>query len=604
VPDKLSISDRLTAREKLRTVPLLGVLAAMTAGIAAGLHLGRVPLYVWAACCVICAAAAWWSAATGRAELSATVGSGGSKRAFRRGRAGGGFGNFSDFGGAMAGVYTTLAVAFFGAGLARLHTPVAVVPQGERVWLRMAIDDAPTYREGRRSAQATGRVTEWQPDNLTAGTPSGGWLRGGDRLLVSIDTMWSLAAGDRVTFRGYVNPVDGENGDGAATEREASAKQSHTSSYGRLMRARGYVGRTYISQYSRPSTTPTATRSPRAWAKRLQSAATERLMRLGAEWNQTAVAKGDGSAQAGVAIGGGDRRPTATGEIVEAIAVAAAMTTGDRGGLTPKLRRAYSRTGASHLLAVSGLHVGIVFMIINALLYLMPLVRGGHIAKNMLAAAAVWGYAAMTGLSPSATRAAFMFTGAQAALATSRARNPANVMCATALVMLAVKPGLVGDISFQLSFVAVAAILAWFGPLYRLVAGRSRVANVLWGMLIVGFVASTATLPLVSHTFGVFSPVGVVLNPIVVTTAHLTVAASLVWIAVPWDIWEPVFRWLVVGPAWLQNRTVELVGAVPGAAVEWTMPLWAVWATYAAMAALTAWYHLAPRRREPFRLPR
>jgi len=190
------------------------------------------------------------------------------------------------------------------------------------------------------------------------------------------------------------------------------------------------------------------------------------------------------------------------------------------------------------------------------------------------------------------------------ALAASRARSPANVMCATALVMLAARPSLVADISFQLSFVAVAAIMAWFGPVYRLAAGRVRVLNALWATLVVGFVASTATIPLVSRTFGVFSPVGVVLNPLVITTAHLAVAASLVWIAAPLPALEPLFRWLVGGPAWLQNRAIELVAAVPGAAIEWRMPLWMMWTLYALMAAATAWYHLSPRRREPFRLPR
>ena len=350
------------------------------------------------------------------------------------------------------------------------------------------------------------------------------------------------------------------------------------------MSARGYVGRTYISQYSRPVASPGKNRNLSSFAKKMQSAATARLHRLNPPTTEAET-----------------ESHTA---LRNAIAVATAMTTGDRTGITPQLRRSYSRTGASHLLAVSGLHVGIVFLVINILLYLLPLARGGHIVKNIVAATTVWLYAALTGLSPSATRAAFMFTGAQAALAMSRTRSAANIMCGTALVMLAVKPGLAFDISFQLSFIAVAAILAWFSPLYRLVESRWRGLNALWATLIVGLVASTATLPLVSHTFGVFSPAGIVLNPIVILSAHLVVVFSLIWITAPIPLLEPVFRWLVGGPAWLQNTITGSVARVPGVAVEWTMPLWMVFAVYAAMIIFTAWLASRPQKVEKFTLLR
>ena len=76
------------------------------------------------------------------------------------------------------------------------------------------------------------------------------------------------------------------------------------------------------------------------------------------------------------------------------------MTAGDRSGLTPELRTAYSRSGLSHLLAVSGLHTGIVFVLINLLLWWLPLLRRGHLLRNLLAAAAVWCFVAAAGFPP------------------------------------------------------------------------------------------------------------------------------------------------------------------------------------------------------------
>ena len=537
-------------KEQLRAVPLLGALVPMVAGIVAG-TLVPVPLYVWIVSAVICVVTAWLL-------LFPTRKSGHNRIppwAFP--------------------LYVGLAILFFGASLARIHTPRQEIPRGERVWMEIVLTDAPARLEGRRSASANGTVTRWRPE-------TGEWQPSRERLLVSVDTMWRLGAGDRITFRGYVNPIaDTAN----SYLRFPPSHLGHSSKldgsrfgvgYSRLMGARGFSGRTYITQYSLPSVAAEKAKTPGAWARKLQAAATERLRRLNVNAN--------------------------------AAAVLSAMTTGDRGGITPALRQSYSRTGASHLLAVSGLHVGIVFLIVNLLLYLLPLAPRGHIARNIVAACVIWLYASLTGLSPSAMRAAFMFTGAQIALATSQTRGPINIMCGTALVMLAVRPGLVFDISFQLSFIAVAAIMAWFAPLYRLVESRFRLLNALWATLIVGFCASLATMPLVSHTFGVFSPAGMVLNPLVIATAHIIVAASLVWIAAPVPWLEPVFRWLVGGPAWLQNHVVEAVSAVPGAAVEWTMPIWMVFAVYAAMIIFTAWVATVSAKKhaeeDPFVLPR
>jgi competence protein ComEC len=508
-PNPNKLSERLeTISEKLRAMPLLRALVPLAGGIVTGSVVAG-PLYVWVVAAAVCA-----STAVIARRRQHTLHN------------------------RIASLHVGLAILFFGAALARAHTPRESVPRGERVWMEITLDDAPVLRPGRRSASTGGTVTGWR-------TAEGDWQRARERMTVSIDTVWGIGfgPGERVLFSGYVNPL----ADSAGAE----------TGYTRLMRARGYTGRTHISQYSRPSMRGTRAASPTHWAARLRSAATERLHRLGDS---------------------------------DAIAVAAAMTTGDRGGVTPAIRENYSRTGASHLLAVSGLHVGIVFLVVNALLWLLPLFRGGHIVKNIVALAAIWFYAALTGLSPSATRAAFMFSGAQVALAASRSRNPANIMCGTAIVMLAVRPGLLFDISFQLSFVAVAAIMAWFGPIYGALRSRYAILNALWSSLILGVVASVATMPLVSHTFGVFSPAGVVLNPLVVSTAWITICFSLIWIAAPAGWLAPVFRWLVGGPAWLQNRVTELAAAVDGVTVEWTMPLWMVVVLYAAMVVFTMWF--------------
>lgn len=141
----------------------------------------------------------------------------------------------------------------------------------------------------------------------------------------------------------------------------------------------------------------------------------------------------------------------------DAGAVCRAMTAGDRSGITPELRAAYSRSGLSHLLAVSGLHTGIVFALVNLLLWWLPLLRRGHLLRNLLAAACIWIYVAAAGFPPSAVRAAVMFTMLQSALASASEYNGLNALAAAAFGMLLWNPAWLGDISFQLSFAAVAA---------------------------------------------------------------------------------------------------------------------------------------------------
>lgn len=424
--------------------------------------------------------------------------------------------------GPISWLYVGFSVLFFGAVLARLHEPQSIVAQGVRLPLEVVLEDHPVWRGG-RAMHSDGRIVS---------------ERGrGEKLLVAFDTMYRFGLGDRVRFTGYVNPID-----------------SLSSSYARLMRARGFTGRTYISRFSNPSV---SSDRGRFFFKRLQASATQRLDRVHLSSDERAVA--------------------------------AAMTVGARREISRELRTAYSRTGTAHLLAVSGLHVGIIFLIINGLLYLLPLFRGGRLLKNFMAVVAIWVYAALSGMSPSVLRAAAMFTGAQLAVALSVTRSPVNILCGTAVVLLALRPGLVFDIGFQLSMLAVAGIMCWFPTLYRFVTSRWRALNVLWSTIIIGAVASLATMPLVSHTFGVISPLGVLLNPIVMLTAWAIVGFSAFWIALPIPLLEPVFRWLIGLPAWLQNTVIQSVSRVPGVAIEYTLPFWGTVGVYAIFTGFTIW---------------
>ena len=104
----------------------------------------------------------------------------------------------------------------------------------------------------------------------------------------------------------------------------------------------------------------------------------------------------------------------------DARAVVLAMATGERSEISDELRQSYSASGASHLLAVSGLHIGIAFMLINILLLPLVLLRYGNLLRSVLAIALIWLYVWLCGMSPSAVRAAIMFSFLQFSLSSLR----------------------------------------------------------------------------------------------------------------------------------------------------------------------------------------
>ncbi len=255
----------------------------------------------------------------------------------------------------------------------------------------------------------------------------------------------------------------------------------------------------------------------------------------------------------------------------ETEAIALAMAVGDRTELTADRRAPYNRTGTAHVLAVSGLHVGMVFLYANALLCWLTLLHRGHLLRNLLAILLIWLFAVTAGLSPGTVRAAMMFTALQLALATTSNYTSVNVLAAAAFCMLLWRPSYLFHLGFQMSFLSVAAILLWGLPLYRRLRTRWRLLNGALGMILVGLVASIATTPLVSHAFGTIPLAGIVANPPVILLAYGVVGVSLLWVVIPWPPLGIVIRPLLETLLSLQNGVVSAFAALPFAAIQYRM---------------------------------
>lgn len=360
------------------------------------------------------------------------------------------------------------------------------------------------------------------------------WCGRRAKIQLRADTSLYISLGERGTASGYLNPLP-------------------EGSYGNLMRRRGFVGTLYLTHPADWHATNTIS-TPLIAARRVQHTLTSRIDSLGLEPNEEAIVK--------------------------------AMLLGERSGISPSLRKAYSRAGASHILAISGLHVGIVAMLVWWLCGLLPIVgRRGHIVRNCIASVVMVIYAVICGLSPSVVRATIMFVVAQMALGYGTSRNTMNTLCGAVTIMLLANPNNLFDISFQMSVVAVAGILVGYRPLNDYFGGREHqtLLTPLLGVVIVGLCSTFATLPLVAHTFSTISLVGIFLNPIVILTAEIIVMGGLIWVSLPFEWLQPVAKWVIGGAAEVQNRAVEYASGLSWSAVECQVPLWVTLLAYGAM---------------------
>ena len=247
--------------------------------------------------------------------------------------------------------------------------------------------------------------------------------------------------------------------------------------------------------------------------------------------------------------------------------VLAAMTLGSKTALSSDLRDVYSVTGASHVLALSGLHLGIIYLLLTRLL-----VFRRRWLEPLLVVPALWAFAFLTGLSPSVVRAATMIS-VFAVFACRGQRHPSlNVLSFTAIVMLVADARSLFDIGFQLSFAAVGSILLFMPLLDRLPLAqrvqRNRIGRWLWSMAAVSVAAQVGVAPLIAYHFGRLSTYFLLTNFIVLPAATFILYGALLTLIVPWPLIGQATLW-IVGRL---NDTLAFVSRLPMASIDGLHP--------------------------------
>ena len=210
----------------------------------------------------------------------------------------------------------------------------------------------------------------------------------------------------------------------------------------------------------------------------------------------------------------------------EEYSVVAALTLGHRKELNQETRDYFASSGAMHVLAVSGLHVGIIYFIFTFLFSPLKKKKYGRLAYTLLVGSLIWIYAILTGLTPSVQRAAVMFCFILIGQNLNRPANIFNSLAASAFLLMLFNPFIIYEIGFQLSYLAVTGIVLFQPLFYQLYIPQNRLVEKLWVLLTVSLAAQLATFPLGLFYFSQFPNYFWLSNFIVIPAATLILSGT------------------------------------------------------------------------------
>ena len=256
-------------------------------------------------------------------------------------------------------------------------------------------------------------------------------------------------------------------------------------------------------------------------------------------------------------------------------AVVAAMALGDKDALDKDTKESYSISGASHVLAVSGLHITIIFQ-------LFVMLMGGNRRRKLplfLSLIAIWVYVMFIGMPVSAVRSATMLSIYGFVQLSQRHSAPLNTLAFAYLLMVVFSPLSIFSINFQMSFLAVGSILLFYPLFSKLYHPRHRLSRWVWGMLCVSAAAQIGIIPLIAHYFGRLSCYSLITSFIAIPMATAVLCLCAVTLILSplllLSFATPVVQWLIehiadmmVAITQFANTAFRLISMLPGASIE------------------------------------
>lgn len=278
--------------------------------------------------------------------------------------------------------------------------------------------------------------------------------------------------------------------------------------------------------------------------------------------------------------------------------LAAAILLGKDDSMDPRLRSGFATAGAMHILCVSGLHVGVIFLILDQLLRFLNKRRRGPWVKAVILILMIWFYAAITGLEPSVLRASTMVTFVVIGKTIKRPTSVYNSLAASAFLLLIINPLIITQIGFQLSYLAVLSIVAFQPILYKLWLPSNKILDKMWAITTVSIAAQLGTFPLAVHYFHIFPVYFLITNLLVIPLSSFIIYSGFLFFVLSF---VPPLAWLTAkvlwALLWFLKQSVFTIEALPSASLDFlNLNPGQIILLYASLVLVFVWLKTANRR--------
>ena len=236
-------------------------------------------------------------------------------------------------------------------------------------------------------------------------------------------------------------------------------------------------------------------------------------------------------------------------------ALALALVLGVRDELDHDQKSAFVRSGTMHALAVSGMHVGLIFVVLGAMMAWWGNTRWARWTRGLVILLALWAFAGLTGAVPSVMRAVIMFSVFTIGTMVGRSSGSLNNLFSAAFIMMLLDPLILMQLSFQLSFLAVLGIIMFYSPIMRLWMAPNKLAHLAWSGAAVSMAAQLTTTPLSLLMFKAFPVWFLPANILVVGLVSLGVYGCALLILLY------KLPWIGAALTWLVTRLLLFLGA-------------------------------------------
>ena len=293
------------------------------------------------------------------------------------------------------------------------------------------------------------------------------------------------------------------------------------------------------------------------------------------------------------------------------LAVLSALTLGEKSMLTKEIKNNYSIAGASHILALSGLHLGIIYSLLTLLLWRKNKLWWWKTTVRIILASTIWGYVILVGMPVSAIRSALMLSICLFVEIINRNNNSVNTLLTAAFLLLAFNPLSIFDVGFQMSFIAVLFIILFSTPLYKFafskLAEKSYILKTLFKISATSIVAQMGVLPLTMHYFGSIPCYFLLSNFIMIPLATVLLYASIAMLATSaFPFIQTNIATAIDNIVQIMNTSVKAISQIPGANINGitingiqTICIYII--IFAAILAIKT--IVMPHRIQPFNIP-